>query len=457
MNVCVVGGGPAGLTVARALKQAGIRFEVIERHTGVGGIWDIENPGSPMYDSAHFISSSRLSHFCGHPMPDGFPDYPDHGRILRYVKDFARVEGLLDHVRSATQVAAAHRDPDGWRILLRHGGHEREGRFSHLVCATGTTWAPKRPKWRGDFSGTTIHSSAYRERSLFEGQRVLVVGAGNSGCDIACDAAQTADAAYISMRRGYHFIPKHLFGMPADVFAARTDWLPLALQRWSFGLLLAYYHGDLTELGLAAPDHRVLESHPILNDQLLHHLRHGDIEVHRDIERVDGPMVHFVDGRSIEVDMIVCATGYSTETPYLEPGTIKQRAGRPDLFLNMFSRTDPTLFASGFLESNSGLFKLFDHKAHVLACAIAASLDATAHAKLRSIVESESPDASGGIRYVASERHANYVNIRAYRRALHQLGRRMGWPDFDPPALFPNAPAFRNRNTATPELMAGGQ
>ncbi|MEM1414595.1 MAG: NAD(P)/FAD-dependent oxidoreductase [Myxococcota bacterium] len=446
-HVAIVGAGPAGLTVGRALKRAGIPFTIVERHTGVGGIWDIENPGGPMYDSAHFISSSRLSHFAGHPMPAGTPDYPGHRRVLRYVRSFAREEGLLAHVRFGTSVVQTERSAEGWRLELA-AGEPLEA--SHLVCASGTTWAPRLPEWPGSFAGTVMHSSAYRSRELFAGRRVLVVGAGNSGCDIACDAAQTADAAFISMRRGYHFIPKHLFGMPADVFSARTAWLPMAVRRRAFEAVLKRVHGDLGELGLPAPDHRVLESHPILNDQLLHHLRHGDVEVHRDVERLDGTRVRFVDGRSVEVDLVVCATGYATETPYLAPGTFPERGGRPDLYLNMLSREDPTLFASGFLESNSGLFKLFDHKAHVIAHAIAA--EGNAARKLRALAERDVPDLSGGIRYVKSARHATYVNIDAYRRALHRLARRMGWPGFEPRTLFPDAPAFR----AAPALLPEG-
>ncbi len=452
LRVAVVGGGPAGLTLGRALRRLGLPFRIFERHSGVGGIWDIESPGSPMYESAHFISSSRLSHFAGYPMPPGTPDYPGHAQVLRYVRGFAAREALLPHVELSTMVRAAQRDTSGWRLSLHTAAGEREERFTHLVCATGTAWKPKLPAWSGDFAGELLHSSAYRRRARFAGKRVLVVGAGNSGCDIACDAAQSADAAFISMRRGYHFIPKHLFGMPADVFAERTAWMPRGLQRRSFELLLRRYHGDLRALGLMAPDHRVLESHPILNDQLLHHLRHGDVAAHRDVERVDGHRVHFVDGRSVEVDLVVCATGYATETPYLAAGTIPERAGRPDLHLNMISREDPALFASGFLESNSGLFKLLDQKAHVIAHALAASREPKAHARLRRMVEGTRPDVSGGIRYVASARHANYVNIRAYRRALHRLARRMRWPAFDPSALFPDAPAF----APAPSLLPSG-
>ena len=87
--VCVIGAGPAGLAAARALKVRGIDYDQVERHTGVGGIWDIDAPGSPMYEAAHFISSKTMSAFVGHPMGDELPDYPSHRQILAYLKSFA--------------------------------------------------------------------------------------------------------------------------------------------------------------------------------------------------------------------------------------------------------------------------------------------------------------------------------------------------------------------------------
>ena len=79
---CIIGAGPSGLAQARAFERRGIKFDVYERHRDVGGIWDLENPGSPMYDSAHFISSRTMSGFLGFPMPSSYPDYPRRQQIL---------------------------------------------------------------------------------------------------------------------------------------------------------------------------------------------------------------------------------------------------------------------------------------------------------------------------------------------------------------------------------------
>jgi cation diffusion facilitator CzcD-associated flavoprotein CzcO len=93
-RVCIVGAGPAGLSLARALRRLGVPYDQYERHSDVGGIWDLDNPGTPMYESAHFISSRKMSGFLDHPMPASFPDYPSNRQILDYTRGFADAYGL---------------------------------------------------------------------------------------------------------------------------------------------------------------------------------------------------------------------------------------------------------------------------------------------------------------------------------------------------------------------------
>jgi cation diffusion facilitator CzcD-associated flavoprotein CzcO len=226
--VCIVGAGPAGLSAARALKRSGIAYDQIERHGDVGGIWDLDNPGTPMYESAHFISSRKTSGFFDFPMPDTFPDYPSNRQILRYTRDFATAYGLREAIRFNTAVEAVERAGDGWTVTLDDGSRHD---YRAVICATGVNWTPRTPEHPGTFTGQIRHSSSYRSPLEFRGERVLIVGLGNSGADIACDAAANADAAFVSVRRGYHLIPKHLFGMPIDEFADSGPQLPVRLLR----------------------------------------------------------------------------------------------------------------------------------------------------------------------------------------------------------------------------------
>jgi len=428
LPVAIVGAGPAGLAAARALRLRGIPYVQFERHSDVGGIWDIENPGTPMYRSAHFISSRDKSGFWDFPMPADFADYPSREQILAYTRDFAEAYGLRDGVRFGVEVRRATQDQDGvWTLETSVG----EVRARALIAANGTTWAARRPRVPGEstFTGEIIHAQSYRDLSQFGGRRVLVVGLGNSGADIACDAAVSADRAFVSTRRGYHFIPKHVFGQPSDT----TEWLPIWGERLLYSIMRPLVIGDVRRWGLPKPDHRLFETHPLLNTQLLHHLQHGDVTAKPGIERFDGPEVVFTDGSRERVDLVVFATGYDFTIPYLPDGYVSYTGGRPDLYLNAFSRTRPGLYAVSFIEVNSSAYTLFDHVANLIAERIAdEERDPARAARFDALVRSDHPDLSGGVRFVRSDRHANYVEVRAYRRALRRTARRMGWRRLEP-------------------------
>lgn len=190
------------------------------------------------------------------------------------------------------------------------------------MLAVGNQWRPNLPDVPGTFSGEVLHSRAYRDPTLFDGRRVLVVGAGNSGCDIACDAAAHADFAALSTRRGCRFIPKYVFGRPTDVFARTGPQLPPAVEQKMFNRLLDTIVGDVTRFGLPAPDHDALSSHPIMNTAVLDHMGHGDLVARPDVATLDGDTVRFVDGTSEAYDVVVWATGYRPWFPMLPDGVI---------------------------------------------------------------------------------------------------------------------------------------
>jgi cation diffusion facilitator CzcD-associated flavoprotein CzcO len=183
----VIGAGPSGLAAAAALRRHGIDFELHERHSDVGGLWDIENPGSPMYQSAHFISSKYLSFLDDMPMPETYPDYPSNRDLLAYLRSFAKSKDLTRNIVFNSEISRAEKIDGGWRIIFADG---RQQTFRWLITAAGTNWHPFVPEIDGTFSGTVIHSNQYHSADMLAGKRVLVVGAGNSGCDIACDAAR---------------------------------------------------------------------------------------------------------------------------------------------------------------------------------------------------------------------------------------------------------------------------
>ena len=424
LDVGVVGAGPAGLILARRLARTPTTFEVFERNADVGGIWDIDAPGSPMYESAHFISSRTLSGFPDFPMPDDYPDYPDHRRLLTYIRAYADEFDLRRHVRFGTSVDRAAPTADGlWELRLGDGGTSR---CRYLICANGVTWEPNRVSWPGPFNGEVRHAVAYRSPKELEGRRVLVVGAGNSGADIACDASFSADQAFLSMRRGYHFIPKHIMGKPADVFAADGPKLPHWLEVRVFGAMLRILNGDLRRYGLPKPDHRLFESHPLLNTQILHYLSHGDCIAKPDVERFDGDEVVFTDASRERIDLVITATGYHHASPFLDDGVLETRGGRPDLYLGMFARSHPNLAALGFVEFASAAYQKFDKMAELIVADATAAPSSVTAETFSDLKANHRPDLKGGRHYVRSDRHSNYVEVDAYLKILSEVRDKVG-------------------------------
>jgi cation diffusion facilitator CzcD-associated flavoprotein CzcO len=358
-------------------------------------------------------------------MPETYPDYPRHDKILEYIQAFARHHDLERQITFGVRVeSAVRREGGGWNVTLSSG----EDRACSALCvATGTTWQLRVPVVPGHFEGEAYHSFFYRSPREFEGKRVLIVGGGNSAADIACDAARSAKRAFVSLRRGYYFIPKFIFGQPTDVFAHSGPHLPRWLEERVFGFLMnRILVGDLTRYGLQKPDHPILRSHPILNTQILHHLGHGDIQARRDIKSLDGHTVHFVDGTSEEIDLIVWATGYDKRFPFLPESEVGGHPDALDLYLNVFHRRHPDLFFMGLFETDGAAYGLAGTQADLVAAYLDANLPGPTRAAFDRQRATDRPDLRGGVHYVDSARHNYYVKGRAYEKVLRKAARVLG-------------------------------
>jgi len=428
----IVGGGPSSMIMARALLKEGVPFDWFERHGDFGGIWDMDNPGTPMYESAHFISSKYTSGFYGQPMPADFPDYPTWWQIRDYIRKFARDWGLYEKITFNTAVEHAELLPgERWRVRLSDG---RTLEYDGLIAAPGVTWHANSPVFPGmeTFRGEIRHSVTFRSGQEFLGRRVLVVGAGNSGVDIACDAARHAEAAFLSVRRGYRYVPKHIGGLPTDAVVNGILEPPKGLSLSAdLNTLLDTLVGDLTRLGLPAPDHDALSSHPIMNSQVLHHLAHGDLVAKPDLDRFTETGAAFKDGTHEDVDLVLLCTGYEYRIPFLDPDLFTWKAGHPQLYLNVFNRAHDTLYVLGFIEFADAAYQRFDEMAQLVVMDIRARETGEHRADLLALKAEDRPDLRGGIDYVDSPRHANYVESHAYQSYLAELRDRFGWPDLD--------------------------
>ena len=439
--VAIIGAGPSGLAAARNLQRQGVPWVGFDLARDVGGLWNIDSPRSTVYNSAHLISSARTTEFAEFPMPADTPDYPDHRRLLDYFRDFADTYGLREKYRFGTEVVRAEplgagRD-SGWSLTVRELGDDDEpdddkptidaGEFSAVVIANGTLSEPNIPRFSGEFAGEIRHTSQYKYPRELEGKRVLVVGGGNSGCDIAVDAVHHAAAVDISVRRGYHFVPKYLFGRPADKLGGGRP-LPARIKQFVDSRVLKLFTGDPTRFGFPAPDHKIYESHPVVNSLILQHVGHGDIGVRGDIDRFDGRTVHFVDGTSGEYDLIMLATGYLLHYPFIERRYLDwaDGAAAPDLYLNIFPAERDDVVVLGMLEASGIGWQGRYEQADLVARYFAARRDPSpagraAVAKVDRCRRGPRPDLTGGYKYLGVDRMAYYVNKTAYRGAVTRL------------------------------------
>ncbi|WP_353828654.1 flavin-containing monooxygenase [Agromyces sp. SYSU T0242] len=435
--IALIGAGPSGLAGARALSRAGIPFTVFEAGPDVGGLWNIDNPRSTMYESAHLISSRTTTEFAEFPM-DSTADYPGHRELLRYFRSYADAFDLRRHIRFETKVTSVEPvDGDasgasGWRITaVGPDGAETTTEHPAVVLANGTLAEPNVPTFRGEFTGELMHTSAYSSPRVFDGKRVLIIGAGNSGCDIAVDAVHHAESVDMSVRRGYYFVPRYLFGRPADTLNQGRP-LPARIKQFVDRRVLRAFTGDPVKFGFPEPDYRIYESHPIVNTLILNHLGQGDLRVVADIDRFDGRTVHFADGTSGEYDLVMLATGYKLDYPFVAREHLNWTSAAPELYLNIFPPAFNGLFVLGMIEASGIGWQGRYEQAELIAAYLAAVRDDPESAtRFREGAARRWPDLTGGYHYLGLDRMSYYVNKDAYRRTMKRMLRSLPTPGGD--------------------------
>lgn len=368
-SVCVIGAGCSGLTSVKNLIQAGVENVVcFEKNDQVGGNW-IFTAGeshSSVCETTHIISSRTMSGFLDFPMPDHYPDYPSHAQVLAYFQNYARHFGLEKYIRFNTAVAKAEETADKkWKVRLENG---EEHLFDYLFTANGHHSVPRLPDIPGKFAGELLHSHSYKTNAAFAGKRVLVIGAGNSGCDCAVEASRVASHVGISMRRPYYIIPKFMMGKPTDTYNRLLTRLPKAVRGPLQKLSLRLQVGDYRDYGLSQPDYPITQCHPTLNSELLYRIRHGRVHPRRGVERFEGNKVHFKDGKTEVYDVVIAATGYKIAFPFFDKAFINfEEAERIPLYLRMIHPDHPTLFFIGLTQPQGCIWPLSDLQAKLAA------------------------------------------------------------------------------------------
>jgi cation diffusion facilitator CzcD-associated flavoprotein CzcO len=323
-SYCLIGAGAAGLGALQVLRDEGFAVDCFESGDRVGGHWHTD------YDCLHLITPRDSSGFAGCPMPAEYPLFPSRDQMRDYILGFAARYELGAHIRFNTAVTAVRplgeRGLSGWEVATADGETRS---YDGVIVANGHLWDPFVPEYPGRFAGRVLHSGRYRNARELEGSRTLVVGAGNSGCDLAVDAAQAGHDTYVSVRHGLVFQPKTLFGRPRSELPLLAR-LPVRLQERVSRALIDVSLGRPERYGLPAPATRNLHrNRPVVNGQLLHFIHHGRVHVTPAIERFDDHDVHFSDGSVRTVDTIVYATGFKASVPFLDEHLLQRADGVP--------------------------------------------------------------------------------------------------------------------------------
>lgn len=412
----VIGAGPMGLATARNLSKQGLPFVGYELNSDVGGLWDIDNPHSTMYETAHLISSKRMTEFREFPMDERVATYPHHSELKRYFQDYARHFGLYPHYQFSTRVVSVTPDGDGWQVTVEKDGEQSSRYFDGVLIASGTLHTPNRPTLPGQFDGELLHACDYRDPSLFRDKRVLIVGCGNSACDMAVDAVHQAKSVDLSVRRGYYFLPKFIGGRPSDSIGGKIK-LPRRVKQWLDAKLIGMIIGRPSDYGLPDPDYRLYEAHPVINSLVLHHLGHGDIAPRPDIADMQERTVTFTDGARADYDLVLLATGYKLDYPFIDSDLLNWRGDAPRLYLNVFHPRYHNLFMMGMIEAAGLGWEGRNEQAELVALYLKRRAQGhAAAAALEKIKRERAGDTlDGGYRYLKLSRMAYYVHKDSYR------------------------------------------
>ncbi len=379
-KVCVIGAGPCGITTIKNLVETGITDIVCyEAGSGIGGNWVLEDGRghSSIYETTHTISSKSMMGYRRFPIPKDYPEYPCHRQMLSYFEQYAERFDLLRFIEFQTEVRRIEASQNGlWDVNIVVNDQNKTEQFEHVLVCTGHHWDPLTPELPGTFSGQQLHAHDYKSAEPFRGSKVLVVGGGNTACDIAVETSRISEKTDISMRRGQYIIPKFIYGLPVDIAYHRLRHLPKPLRQAAMKLALRIAIGRWKKYKLQEPECGVMEMHPTLNSDILNLIRHGKVHPRRGIQSASGNAITFTDGKSGQYDTIIWATGYKISYPFLDSGILNlESGGRLPLYLKMMPEKVANIYFIGLFQPIGCIWTLAEYQAKVAALQISGRLE----------------------------------------------------------------------------------
>jgi indole-3-pyruvate monooxygenase len=308
-EVVILGAGPSGLAAGACLRARGVSSVILDRADAVGSAWRNH------YERLHLHTVKQHSSLPGMPWGPHVPTYPSRRDVVDYLDAYARHHALAP--RLGETVSRVSRDGDRWRVEHTSGVTTARA----VVVATGYNRVPNEPSWPGreTFAGEVIHSSKYRNGRAWKGRDALVIGAGNSGAEIALDLWESGARSSLCVRSPVHVVPRDVFGIPAQVNSLRvmSHLPPWLADRLSLAMLDRVV-GDLSPWGIRRPaigpvsQVLVEKQIPLIDVGTVALIKQGLVKVVPGVARFTPTGVVLDDGREIPVDVVVLATGYRT-------------------------------------------------------------------------------------------------------------------------------------------------
>jgi cation diffusion facilitator CzcD-associated flavoprotein CzcO len=349
-DAIIVGAGPAGLACAAAMRQLGHKVAILEKAETVASVWRRH------YERLHLHTDRGHSGLPGMTMPRTYPRYPSRAQVVEYLENYAAHFDLRPIFNST--VRAVRRDGSTWRVDTE----QRSFVAPVVVIATGWADFPHLPTWPGSnaYKGSVIHSTEYNNPAAYAGKRVLVVGFGNSGGEIALDLAQANVDVTLAVRGPVQILPRELLGLPILTWAIAEARLPARMADFINAPAIRLAVGSVKHLGLKMASkgpRRMIEEDrrvPLLDVGTLARIRDGTIKVRGGIDRFTNDGVVFSDTPAETFDCIILATGFSPDLRKLLPEAkgVFDRHGMP--LATGQATLEPGLFFCGLIASPTG-------------------------------------------------------------------------------------------------------
>ncbi|KAA8550676.1 hypothetical protein F0562_002360 [Nyssa sinensis] len=353
----IVGAGPSGLAVGACLREQGVPFVVLEKADCIASLWQKRT-----YDRLKLHLPKKFCQLPKLAFPEDFPEYPSKKQFIDYLESYAKHFEINPQFNECVESAKYDEACRLWRVktVSTNGSTRTEVEYicQWLVVATGENAECVKPEIEGleEFEGEVVHACEYKSGKQFSGKRVLVVGCGNSGMELALDLCNHNAKPSMVVRSSVHVLPREIFGKSTfELAVTMMKWIPLWLVDKILLILSWLILGSTEKYGLKRPSIGPLElknregKTPVLDIGALQKIRSGEIKVVPGIKRFSGGMVDLVNGEKLEIDSVVLATGYRSNVPYwLQETEFFAKNGFPKTTITNRWKGNAGLYAVGF-------------------------------------------------------------------------------------------------------------